>query len=309
MRAADAGHTGKVIITVAPTGGFLTRADHPHVPTRPDEIAADVARCADAGASVAALHARRPDGQATCDAAVYRDINARVRAACDVVINNSTGGGINGDLLRVRPDGSRVVDWAARMAGVDGGADTCTLDAVTAYISGPDGHEVLMDTPMERAVELAAAMFERGIKPEWEAFGPSHLARELVRLTALGFDAEPYCVNLVLGLDGTFQNAVPYTPANLQNMADALPDGSVFTVTVNGPQQFRGLAHALALGGHIRVGIEDNPCLVPGEPAENVRFVERAVALVQSVGLEPATPDEARRILGLPAREDLPHAV
>ncbi|MFC4048239.1 3-keto-5-aminohexanoate cleavage protein [Actinomadura syzygii] len=308
MTAPAAGHTGKVIVTVAPTGGFLTRVEHRYVPTQPDEIAADVARCADAGASVAALHARRPDGRATCSAAIYRDINARVRAACDVVVNNSTGGGIDGDLLRVRPDGSRVIDWDARMAGVDGGADTCTLDAITAYISGPGGREVLMDTPMERAIELAAAMFKRGIKPEWEAFNPSHLVREVARLTALGFDTEPYQVNLVLGLDGAFQNALPYTPSNLQHMADALPGGSVFTVTVNGEQQFRGLAHALALGGHIRVGIEDNPCLAPGEPAENVRLVERAVALVQSVGLEPATPAEAREILGLPTRKDPSHA-
>lgn len=299
-----AGHTGKVIVTVAPTGGFLTRAEHPYVPTQPAEIAADVARCAAAGASMAALHARRPDDQATCSGAVYRDINARVRAACDVVINNSTGGGADGDLLRIRPDGSRVIDWDARMEGLEGGADTCTLDAITAYVSAPGGHEILMDTPMERATELAAAMSERGIKPEWEAFNPSHLVREVARLTSLGFDAEPYHVNVVLGLHENFQNALPYTPSNLHHMVDALPDGSLCTVTINGPQQFRGLAHALALGAHIRVGIEDNPCLVPGEPAENARLVERAVALVQSIGLEPATPDEARTILGLPARKD-----
>ena len=111
---------GKVIVTVAPTGGFLTRADNPYVPVQPEESAEDVYRCHNAGASMAALHARRPDGQATCDPAIYRRINALVRERCDIVINNSTGGGVNGDMVRRTADGRAAVDWDARL---DGGAD------------------------------------------------------------------------------------------------------------------------------------------------------------------------------------------
>ncbi|WP_456695445.1 3-keto-5-aminohexanoate cleavage protein [Aeromicrobium sp. P5_D10] len=293
----------KVIVTIAPTGGFLTKEHTPYVPTQPQDIADDVARCVDAGASVAALHARRPDDLATCSAEIYRDINDRVRQLRDVVINNSTGGGVTGDLLRVRDDGSRVIDWDARWQGLDGGADTCTLDAITAYVTAPDGTEVLMDTPTQKAIALAAAMLERGIKPEWEAFSPTHLAREVSMLTALGFDTPPFNVNLVLGLDSSFQNALAYTPANLHFMVDALPEGSVFNVSISGPDQMRGLTHALTLGAHVRVGIEDNAFLRPGEPTENVRFVENIVEIMARLGLEPATPSEAREILGLPTRK------
>lgn len=286
----------KVIVTVAPTGGFLTKSDHPFVPTQPEEIADDVARCHAAGASMAALHARRPDDEATCDGAIYRRINDLVRARCDIVINNSTGGGVNGDMVRTRADGTRVVEWDARLAGLAGGAETCTLDAITAYISSPSG-EVLMDTPPSRAAQLATAMRARGIAPEWEAFGPSHLLQEIRALTT-GHPG-PHLVNMVLGLDRTFQNALPYTPEILQNMVGLLPDDAVFSVSISGSEQMRGLTHALLLGGHVRVGIEDNPYLVPGEPTENVRFVEHIVGIIEGLGLTPATPGEARRILGL----------
>ena len=287
----------RVIVTVAPTGGFITRREHPFVPVQPDEIADDVARCVDAGASVAALHARRPDGQATCSAATYRDINARVRARRDVVVNNSTGGGINGDLLRATDHGTHVIDWDARLEGLDGGADTCTLDAITAYVTGPDGREVLMDTSAARARQLAEGMRERGIKPEWEAFSPTHLVREVAHLVAAGINPAPHLVNLVLGLDRTFQNALPWGPQHLQAMLAEVPDDAVVGVTVNGPDQLVGLTHALTLGLHVRVGIEDHG-LLHGEPVENVRLVEHVVTLVESLGLTPATTAEARAALG-----------
>lgn len=291
----------KVIVTVAPTGGFLTVADNPFIPTQPEQIAADVARCHSAGASVAALHARRPDDQATCDAAIYRQMNTLVRQSCDIVINNSTGGGVNGDMVSVRSDGTRIVDWDARLQGLHGGADTCTLDAITAYVTSPVG-EVLMDTPPSRAAELAASMRKLGIKPEWEAFSPSHLLQEIRTLTAE--QPGPHLVNLVLGLDRTFQNAMPYSPQILQQMVEHLPEKSVFSVSISGPDQLRGLTHALVLGGHVRVGIEDYPFLANGEPAENVRLVENIVDIVQRLGMQPATPGEARAILGLEGSDE-----
>jgi 3-keto-5-aminohexanoate cleavage enzyme len=297
---------GKVIVTIAPTGGFLTRAQHPFVPTQPADIAVDVARCADAGASMAALHARRLDDQATCDAAIYRDINARVRELSDVVVNNSTGGGADGDMLLTQEDGSRSVDWEARIAGVDGGADTCTLDAITANVRTPHG-EVLMNTPQRRAAELLRLMRARGIKPEWEAFSPAHLTGEIAQLLANGEDAAPFLVNLILGLDHAFQNAMAYSPRTLQFMIDMAPADAVISVSVAGHQQMRGLTHALLLGAHVRVGIEDNSELQPGVPAENVRLVEHIVKVVELLGLQPATPAETRQILGLAAVQEALH--
>src|SRR5258708_38559307 len=88
----------KVIVTVAPTGGMASKAQNPNLPTQPEEIAEDVVRCAKAGASVAALHARRPDDLATCDSAIYGRINKLIRSRCNIIVNNSTGGGFTGDM-------------------------------------------------------------------------------------------------------------------------------------------------------------------------------------------------------------------
>src|SRR5260370_12046922 len=90
----------KVIVTVAPTGGMANKQMNPNLPTQPQEIADDTYRCYNAGASVVAVHARRPDDQATCDPAIYSHINRLIRDKCDIILNNSTGGGINGDMVR-----------------------------------------------------------------------------------------------------------------------------------------------------------------------------------------------------------------
>ena len=90
----------KVIVTVAPTGGMASKVQNPNLPTQPEEIAEDVVRCAKAGASVAALHARRPDDLATCDPVIYGRINKLIRSRCNIIVNNSTGGGVTGDMIR-----------------------------------------------------------------------------------------------------------------------------------------------------------------------------------------------------------------
>jgi 3-keto-5-aminohexanoate cleavage enzyme len=295
-----AGLRRKVIVTVAPTGGALTKRDTPYVPTQPEEIAEDVRQCFDAGASMAALHARRPDDQATCDPAIYRRMNKLIRERCDIVINNSTGGGFDGDMAVTSSEGLREMAWEQRLRGLDGGADICTLDAVTTYAMPPGG-EILMNTPPSRARQLGLLMREKGIKPEWEAFNPAHLAQDVASLIASGLDDQPYLVNIVLGLEGIFQNAMPYTPHTLQYMAALLPEGAIFTVSAAGPQQTRALTHALILGGHVRVGIEDHPYDTAGNLAPNARLVEHVVGLVRALGLEPATAAEARSMLGLTA--------
>src|SRR5947199_9801484 len=126
----------KVIVTVAPTGGMASKKQSAHLPTQPDEIADDVYRCYNAGASVAAIHARRADDEATCDPAVYGRINALIRDKCDVVLNNSTGGGINGDMVRPLDNGLWEIDFNQRVKGLQGaGAEMCTLDAQTVCAS------------------------------------------------------------------------------------------------------------------------------------------------------------------------------
>jgi 3-keto-5-aminohexanoate cleavage enzyme len=291
----------KVIVTIAPTGGMASKQQNPHLPTQPEEIARDVYDCFNAGASVVAVHARRPDDGATCNPAIYRDINTRIRAKCDIVINNSTGGGVHGDMIAQTPNGYWEILWEERLKGMDAGAEMCTLDATTIIASFND-RELLMHTSPQRSMHLAQEMKRRGIKPEWEVFSPTHIVQDVATLTAAGFDEEPFFINLVLGAHRGFQNAMPYTPRVLQSMVDLLPKGSIFCVSGIGPAQLPSAVNSLLLGGHVRVGLEDNLYYGPGELATNVQLVERIVRLVREMGYEPATPAEARDIMGLPRR-------
>jgi 3-keto-5-aminohexanoate cleavage enzyme len=290
----------KVIVTIAPTGGMAFKSQNPDLPTQPAEIAAEVVRCWRAGASVAAIHARRPDDGATCDANVYREINSRIRdAGCDVILNNSTGGGVHGDMLRPLPGGRWEIDFEERLKGMDAGAEMCTLDATTLNITFGD-REILMDTPLSWGRQLAAGMKARGIKPEWEVFCPSHIFQDTTTLIGEGHDDEPYFINLVMNVHRNFQNATPYSPGNLQAMVDALPQGAIFGVSGIGPSQLEANVAALLLGGHARVGLEDNLYFRHGELANNLQLTERIVRLIREMDMEPATPSEARQIMGLP---------
>jgi len=118
----------KVIVTVAPTGGMASKAQNPNLPTQPEEIAEDVVRCAKAGASVAALHARRPDDLATCDPAIYGRINELIRSRCNIIVNNSTGGGVTGDMIRELPNGLWEILYEQRLRGVEADPEMATLD-------------------------------------------------------------------------------------------------------------------------------------------------------------------------------------
>ncbi|WP_050460643.1 BKACE family enzyme [Herbaspirillum autotrophicum] len=289
----------KIIVTIAPTGGMASKKQNPHLPTQPQEIADDVYRCYNAGASVVAVHARRPDDQATCDPAVYTSINRLIRDKCDIILNNSTGGGINGDM--VHPVGNSEyweIRWEERLKGLEGeGVEMCTLDAQTVVASFGD-REILVPTMPSRIRQLASMMQARGIKPEWEVFGLADIVQDVPRMIGEGLDQAPYFVNIVLGVNA-FQGALPYTPRLLQTMVDHLPKDSVFNVSAIGAAQLPAAMNSLLLGGHVRVGLEDNLYYAQGELATNVQLVERLVRLVREMGYEPATPDEAREIMGL----------
>lgn len=290
----------KVIVTIAPTGGMAHKSQNPHLPTQPQEIADDVVRCWNAGASVVALHARRPDDGATCNPAIYRDMNQRIRAAgCDIVLNNSTGGGVHGDMVRPLAGERWEIAWDERIQGMDAGAEMCTLDATTLNLSF-EGKEILMDTPLSKGRALAAGMKARGIKPEWEVFSPTHILQDVTTLIGEGHDDAPHFINLVMNVHRNFQNAMPYSPRFLQQMVDTLPANSIFCVSGIGPSQLEANVAALLLGGHARVGLEDNLYFRQGELATNVQLTERIVRIVRELDMEPATPAEARQIMGLP---------
>jgi 3-keto-5-aminohexanoate cleavage enzyme len=288
----------KVIVTVAPTGGMANKKMNPHLPTQPQEIADDTYRCYNAGASLVAIHARRPDDEATCDPSIYTQINRLIRDKCDIILNNSTGGGINGDMVRPLPNGLWEIQWEERLKGLEGeGVEMCTLDAQTV-IASFDRKEILVATPTTRIRQIAQMMKDRGIKPEWEVFCLHDIIQDVPRALAEGLDDGKPFMNIVIGANA-FQGALPYTPKLLQTMVDHLPANAVLNVSAIGAAQLPAAMNSLLLGGHVRVGLEDNLYYEHGVLATNVQLVERIVRLVREMGYEPATPAEAREIIGL----------
>ena len=292
--------TPKVIVTVAPTGGMATKQQNPNLPTQPDEIAESVYRSYNEGASICAIHARRPDDQATCNPEIYGKINSLIRDKCDIIINNSTGGGVDGDMVRQLRPGLAEIMLEERIKGLDAPhCEMATFDAMTVNAQFKGGN--LLCFTDSKACDMLAERFKaRGIKPEWEVFSISHLLQDATRLIEAGYDKPPYFINFVLNAVG-FQGGYPYTPKILQTCADFLPKDSIFCVSAIGPAQLPATTQAVLMGGHIRVGLEDNNYYARGKLATNEELVARAVRIIRELGAEPATPAEARQMIGLAA--------
>jgi uncharacterized protein (DUF849 family) len=167
--------------------------------------------------------------------------------------------------------------------------------------------KILVDTNPDRCDQMAKVFGKNGIKPEWEVFSLAHILQDTTRLIEAGYDRPPYFINIVLNAKG-FQGGYPYTPKILQTMVDHLPRESIFCVSGIGSAQVHATAHAVILGGHVRVGLEDNWYIRRGELATNEALVERMVRMVRELGAEPATAAEAREMLGLAPVKMMPLA-
>lgn len=275
--------TDELIVCLAPTGMVPTRADSPHVPFTPEEVAADVRRCRDAGAAIVHLHPRNDLGEPTQSPERAAELIAAVRAATpDIVINITTSGRRNPEL-------------AARAAvlDLDGPVRPEMASLTLGSLNFPK--QVSVNDPAT-IQGLAERMRDRGIVPEWEVFdfGMLDYASYLRQRGLLG---DPVYVNLLLGSLGT----AAATPLNLALMVDRLPPGATWAGTGIGRYQFAVHRLAIAMGGHVRVGLEDNLWYDDArtELATNPRLVERVVRLGQAMGREPASPDAVRTRLGI----------
>ena len=275
-----------LIINLAATGMVPTRADSAAVPLTPEEIAADCRRCVAAGASIVHLHARDADGRPSSEREIYREIVARVRAACgDVAICVSTSGRVVQDLEKraavLDLDGAEKPDMASLTLG------SLNFPA-QASVNDPDTIRALADR-----------MRERGIVPELEVFdlGMLDYARYLIDRGVL---REPFYFNLLLGSLGT----LAATPLNLALLVEKLPAGATWAAAGIGRFQLRMNAMAVAMGGHVRVGLEDNLYMdaAKREPATNLALVDRVAGISRALGRRLATPAEARQRIGLKLR-------
>lgn len=275
-----------VIITAALTGAQQGKQANPALPEQPDEIVAAAVECAEAGAAIVHLHARDPEGRPTADVAVFREIVEGVRARTDVVLNLTTGGAVAGLPLAERI--AVLPELRPEIASFSLGSG--------ALLARGDRYVPLLGSHAEMR-ELAAAFRRAGTRPELEIYHAGMLGN-LALLHAEGAFAEPLWVNLVTGIPG---EVTPAAVEALLPLVRALPGGSQWLVSgIGARNHFRMAAAACLLGGHVRVGLEDNVWLEPGRlAASNAELVERAVRIATDLGRAPAGPGETRRLLDL----------
>ena len=270
-----------LIINAAITGMVPMPADNASLPVTVRQIIAEARRCADAGATILHIHARAEDGTPTWSPEVYQQIIDGIRENC------------SGLLISASTSGRLWSDFEKRSAVLDCGPDFASLTpgslnfATTASANPPD---------MVRA--LALAMKEREVVPELEFFeiGMIDFARDY--LIPKGFLRPPFYANLLLGSLGTLAAST----RNLVHMVDALPQGTVWAAAGIGRFQFQINNLAIVMGGHVRVGLEDNLWMnaEKTEPATNLRLIERVVRVAEAVGRPVANAECARKIIGLP---------
>lgn len=273
----------KLIITAALVGGAPTREQNPAVPYSPAEIAAEALRSWRAGAAIVHIHVRDPrTGKPAFEQELFAETVERIRAESDVLINLTTSGfNVEG------PDAGR-----RRLRPLELQPDLCSLDVGSLNFRGG---RVFVNSP--DWVEMAAAEMRRaGVKPELEVFDLGHV-RQAVDLISRGLLDDPpwfqICLGVPWGINGDLEG--------LLAMKARLPDQCLWSVLGVGSMQLPLTTHALLLGGHVRVGFEDNLYLTRGVKADsNARFVERVAALARLLDREVATCSEARSILGLP---------
>lgn len=267
----------KLIITAALTGAEVTRAQQPALPLTPEEIGIAAAECAQAGASIVHVHGRKADGSPTQDAETYRQILAEVKKRCDVIVQVSTGGAVG-----MTPQ--------ERLAPVTLQPEMATLSMGSVNFGG----DVFLNHPADMEV-FAQAMRAHGVKPELEIFD-SGMLTTANRWLKKGLLTGPLHFDFVLGIPGGMAG----TPEALLYLKSQLPEGATWTVAGIGAAQLPLGTLALLLGGHVRVGFEDNVFYRKGELASsNAQLVARIARISRELDRPVATPQEARRILGL----------
>ena len=285
-----------VVITCAVTGSGDTTSLSPYVPITPEQIAADALAASAAGAAIVHIHVRDPaTGAPSRDPELYRKTVGIIRASGDPVLINLTTG-VGARFLPDDADPNRnaspgMASPEDRMAHVlTLKPDICSLDIATMNF----GKHAFVNTP-DHIRRIAKAVRDAGVKPELEVFDLGHVALAC-HLLAEGLFDEPPLFQLCTGIPW----GAPATPRAMLAMQDMLPVGANWSAFGVGAQQFPMAAVAAAAGGHIRVGLEDNLYMSRGVLAEGkAPLVARAVQLIRTIGREIATPQEARRILGL----------
>ena len=297
----------KFIVTAALTGAIHTPTMSPHLPITPNEIAADARRASEAGAAVVHVHARDPQtGQPSADSALFGEILSKIKNTCDAVVCTTTGGGV-GQTVEQRV--LVVKTYSPELASLNAGSLNFALHPVldkikdfkyeweSEFLSLSEDH--IFPNTFKTLRGFSQIFSEEDTKPEFEVYDVGML-NNLAFILNHAEIKKPFYLQFVLGILG----GLPATVNNLvflRNTArEILGDNFVWSVCAAGRAQFKMCNAALLMGGFTRVGLEDNLYLEKGVMAKSSgEQVEKIVRIAREHGMEPATPDEAREILGL----------
>jgi len=273
----------KLIITVAPTGSVPRKKDTPHVPVTPDEIAETASLCEQEGASVIHVHCRDEHENPTSDPHIFMETVDKIRKLTNLIVMVSTSG------VAGKSDEERAQPLMVK-------PEMASLTTGSLNFAGRTPSVVYVNT-WETVTFLANRMLDANVKPELEAFDVGFISQG-IKLVEQKLMREPPHFQLVMGVDG----GIPATLDNLLHLRRQLPEKSTFSVAGIGKWQLPMTTAAIILGGHVRVGLEDNIYYAKRKLAANHEFVTRSRQIAESLQRDVASPDEARKILGLEPR-------
>jgi len=285
----------KIIITVAQTGGFHGKEVNPNIPLSPQEIADSAYDCYNAGAAIAHIHARDNEGNATNDPNVFNEIGSKIRAKCSMITQYSTAPANGGYTAE---DGMKLL-YADDLVKPDMCSLDCSLIGTTWQ-----GRTFVHAWYRDFLLKYAKMMQDMGIKPELECFNGTSVEDVFNILVPEGVLDDPVSLSFVMGMDRISQGSISFSEQNLDYLIAKLPKDrfvNFSTISIGAKNHIPGMAMTVLKGGGARVGMEDNVYYGPGRLLKsNAEMVERAVRIIRELGMDVATPEEARDILKIP---------
>jgi 3-keto-5-aminohexanoate cleavage enzyme len=280
----------KLIITAALTGAQQGKDTNPNLPEQPEEIIQQAIECREAGAAIVHIHARDREGKPTADPGIFKEISDGIRAKTDLVICLSTGGAAK---ISLKERIGMVPALKPELASFNIGT---TMTGRYDF----ENQKWLSDFTLSQSYSdlelIARTMLESGTKPEIEIYDPG-MINNAVLFEKIGALVKPMHFSFVMGIPGQINTP---TPKHLLYLSEALPEGTTWQVIGIGIHQFPLVTMGMLMGGHVRVGMEDNLYISRGVMAKNnAQFVEKIARIAREIGRSVATPDEAREILGM----------
>lgn len=306
MPSAKPDLQSRLVVSAAVTGAMTVPSQSPHIPISPAEIAESAIAASAAGAAIVHIHARDDDGRPTADQELFGEIYERISSGCDAIVQTTTGGGVG---MTIEERSQVITRLTPEMATFNTGSFNFGLYPVAdkirewrfaweeAYLES--SRDYVFRNTFQDLEYLCRLMTETGTKPELEVYDVGHLYN-IAHLLDRELLIPPVHVQYVMGVLGAI-GARPEELMHLRDRSRALLGEHTWSVAGIGyGGQFRLATMSLVLGGHVRVGLEDNLRITREELApSNAALVEKIARIARELDREPATPDEARSILGI----------